>query len=400
MSVVTWITALTGIILCGAALTPISKKIKVPRDGLLLMLGFLVSELVTSQGYDTGLRWYHFKDIVFFGVLPLLVFNTALSVDTEIARHEIPSVFFLALPIRLITVSLIGVVMFYGVAHPSGFPLAAALLLAVMLTAPDPDSLIEHANLSRTYPRVCHILRGESLLDDVLAIMLFSLFLSMVMMAAIPPTLGDLTFQFVRIFCGGVVLGFVIGTVLGWLLSFMPSYPTKVMLLISIVYLSFVMAEKLFAVSGVVTMLVLGLTLPNSCSEIFEGTINVFAEILAIGLFFIAGMTLTTAMFAERWIAILLAGLAVIVARGVGVYIFILASRYLVSAEYKLTREENCLMLMSGAPGAVALALALSLPLDVPGWYTIQAAVYGVVTVGLLIQTPVVIAAFNWLKAR
>lgn len=399
MSVIAWIAVVTGVILCGVVLIPLSQKIRVPRDGLLLLLGFVASEIVTSQGYDTGLRWYYFKDIVFFGVLPLLVFNTALHIDSTVAKREISSMLVLALPIRLVTVSLIGLAMFYGIGHQTGFPLVAALLLAVILTAPDPDSMIEHANLSHAYPRVCLMLRGESLLDDVLAVVLFSLLLSMVAMSATPPSVTDLASRFVWVLVGGVMLGIAIGKISSWLLTKMPTDSTKVMFLISIVYLGFILAEKFFTISGVVMMLVFGLTVSRSCAQSMKTMFGVFAEILSIGLFFVTGMTLTVSMFTDRWLAIVLAGTALIFARAIGIYFFALWRRFS-SADRKLTREENCLMMVAGVPGAVALALALSLPLDVPGWYTIQAAVYGVVILGIISQTPLITAVFNRLKTR
>ena len=43
-----------------------------------------------------------------------------------------------------------------------------------------------------------------------------------------------------------------------------------------------------------------------------------------------------------------------------------------------------------GVRGAVAIALALSLSMDIPHWYEIQSAVYGVALFSLIVQTPMV----------
>ena len=48
---------------------------------------------------------------------------------------------------------------------------------------------------------------------------------------------------------------------------------------------------------------------------------------------------------------------------------------------------QNILM-WGGIRGAVAIALALSLSTDIPHWYTIQSAVYGVALFSLVVQTP------------
>ena len=41
-----------------------------------------------------------------------------------------------------------------------------------------------------------------------------------------------------------------------------------------------------------------------------------------------------------------------------------------------------------GLRGAVSLALALSLPTEIEGWYTVQSIVYGVVIFTLFVQAP------------
>ena len=46
------------------------------------------------------------------------------------------------------------------------------------------------------------------------------------------------------------------------------------------------------------------------------------------------------------------------------------------------------LMLWGGIRGAVAVALALSLSIELPHWYTIQSMVYGVALFSLVFQAP------------
>jgi CPA1 family monovalent cation:H+ antiporter len=53
-------------------------------------------------------------------------------------------------------------------------------------------------------------------------------------------------------------------------------------------------------------------------------------------------------------------------------------------------------MLWGGIRGAVAIALALSLSVEIPPWYTIQSMVYGVALFSLAFQAPV----FSYLSER
>jgi CPA1 family monovalent cation:H+ antiporter len=45
-------------------------------------------------------------------------------------------------------------------------------------------------------------------------------------------------------------------------------------------------------------------------------------------------------------------------------------------------------MMWGGLRGGVGIALALSIPTTVPGWYTVQAIIYGMVLFTLFIQAP------------
>jgi len=53
-----------------------------------------------------------------------------------------------------------------------------------------------------------------------------------------------------------------------------------------------------------------------------------------------------------------------------------------------LSLGEQNVILWGGTRGVVAIALALSLSVEIPFWYTIQSAVYGVALFSLLLQTP------------
>jgi len=56
------------------------------------------------------------------------------------------------------------------------------------------------------------------------------------------------------------------------------------------------------------------------------------------------------------------------------------------------------LMSVGGLRGAVTLALALSLPLELEGWWTVQSIAYGVVLFSLFIQAPGIEPLFNRLQ--
>ena len=100
-------------------------------------------------------------------------------------------------------------------------------------------------------------------------------------------------------------------------------------------------------------------------------------------------MSITVQMFREHWLIMLAAVFAALISRAVIVYLGVgLLSRLPGLQTLKLA-EQNLLM-WGGIRGAVAIALALSLNTEIPHWYEIQSAVYGVALFSLVVQTPLV----------
>jgi CPA1 family monovalent cation:H+ antiporter len=152
-------------------------------------------------------------------------------------------------------------------------------------------------------------------------------------------------------------------------------------------YLAFAIAESLLHVSGVMAVLVAGLVLGrNRENESFVQELWEFNAWIANALvFLLVGVTVTTDMFTERWLAMLIGIAGVIIARAIGIFTCVpLLSRVLpVEA---IPRPYQIIMFWGGLRGAVTLALALSLPTSLDYWWTIQSIAFGVVLFTLFIQ--------------
>ena len=105
------------------------------------------------------------------------------------------------------------------------------------------------------------------------------------------------------------------------------------------------------------------------------------------------GVAITLDMFTERWLAIGIGIVAVLLARAIGVFS---ASPVIAWAapSQALPFGYQKILFMGSLRGAVALALALSLPTELPYWWTIQSITFGVVLFTLFFQAPV---AGRWL---
>ena len=120
----------------------------------------------------------------------------------------------------------------------------------------------------------------------------------------------------------------------------------------------------------------------------------VIAHIANATVFIIMGVTVTLSMFEERWLAMLIAIVAVLVARAASVYGSLSLLGLMQSRPVDL--RSQTVMVWGGLRGAVALALALSIPVTLDYWWTIQSIAFGVVLFALFIQAPTV----RWLVDR
>jgi len=160
-------------------------------------------------------------------------------------------------------------------------------------------------------------------------------------------------------------------------------------------FLSFWTAEHMLGWSGVVSTLSAGLTIAwlQRKNNKEEDVAFAFGSWRTLGfladamLFFLVGMSITIEMFITHWPIMLVGILAALVSRAVIVYLGAGPLSRLPRQQTLSLADQN-LMLWGGIRGAIAIALALSLSVEIPHWYTIQSMVYGVAVFSLVIQTP------------
>ena len=158
-------------------------------------------------------------------------------------------------------------------------------------------------------------------------------------------------------------------------------------------YLAFIIAESLLHVSGVMAVLVSGLLLGYRSRHTttgkqsgFEQELWEFNAYVANALVFLfMGVTVTSGMFEERWLAMLIGVAGVLLARALGIFTCVPLLNRITPIE-PIGRPFQVVMLWGGLRGAVTLALALSLPVSLDYWWTIQSIAFGVVLFTLFVQ--------------
>lgn len=382
------------LLLVGALLEPLARRLRIPISVVLVILGFAGSELLTAYGFDTGIRWHNFQSIIFHLFLPVLIFDAALRLDVASWWRELAPILLLALPLMLIAAGITALVLYYGIGHPSGFPWIAALLAGALLAATEPAAVQGLLKNRRGTARVAVILEGESLFNDVTAIVLFGLLIGVATSGQlIDAPWREGVMQFLYVFCGGLAVGTVVAILGHGVLLLLRDERIHLLITVLAAYASYLIAQDLLEFSGVMAVLAAGLVLGGLNRPPESGTIpRLVGEFWDFGgyvterlIFLLGGATVTIAMFRDQWLAMLIGIAAVLLSRGVIVF-GMLGWLLRLPGLQRLDWRGQLLVFWGGMRGAVTLALALSLPLQLDYWYTIQSVAYGVVLFTLFVQ--------------
>jgi len=392
-----------GILAAAVLAKPLSKQKIVSMPVALVLLGFFSSEIWVSLGQDTGLRWEILRDLVFYLLLPVLIFEASVNINVRLLRREGLLIFSLAVPLLMVATLVSALVIQTLIGGLLGNTWALAFLCGAMISATDPTTVSTILNGTHSSGRVVSILEGESLINDATTITLFIMISALLTIPGYDLDLLEFAGRFSLVLAGSVMVGLF----LGWLFDLVIRPLNDVVLTTSVTlvlaFSSFWIGEHILGWSGVVATLSAGLTIAwlqrkdrkeKDVAFAFGSwrTLGFLADAM---LFFLVGMSITIDMFYLHWLAMLVGILAGAISRAAIIFLGAgLLSR--LPRQPPLSMAEQNLMLWGGIRGAVAIALALSLSVEVPYWYIIQSMVYGVALFSLVFQAPV----FSYLSQR
>jgi CPA1 family monovalent cation:H+ antiporter len=373
---------------------PLAERIRVPFSAVLVVIGFVGSEMLVAAGFDTGVRWENFHELIFYVFLPILIFEAAFRLDFRSLLKDLIPIVLLAVPFMVLAAAITAVIVYYGIAHPSGFPWIAALITGVLLSATDPVSVLALLKTTNAPERLNILLEGESLFNDATAIVLFSILIALVLSPGEATSWQGAAVEFLLVCFGGLAGGALIGALAYALMAAFRQPVIKGLITVLLAYFAYLIAEVLLQVSGVMAVLAAGLTLGEmtrrrgeSGDWRFVEDLWEFAGYIANALIFLlAGVTITVVMFTSHWLAMLIGIVAVLIARVVVVF-GLLGPMSRLPGMKAIPLRHQVVLTWGGVRGAVTLALALSLPLALDPWFTIQSIAYGVVLFTLFVQS-------------
>ncbi|MDB2705140.1 sodium:proton antiporter [Pseudomonadota bacterium] len=398
MAISTGLILLAMMLLLALLLKPMAEKYHIPFAGLLVITGFVGSQILASLDVNTGVRYDSFHDLILYVILPLLIFEASFKINAEQLFKNLIAILFFAIPVMLFSTAVVAVMVYYGIGHPTGFPWIAALLTGAILAATDPVAVLEIMRKAGVSERICMLIEGEALFNDATAIVTFSIFLYIAQHPMEDISVLDASLRFLVVFFGGGVVGLFIGFGFLFLSRLLQDFVQQAIVTLIAAYISYLVAQQWLHVSGVMSVLVTGMVLGRVIHHDFQEhekssfvddfwTFNVYvAEAL---MFLLMGVTITLGMFTDNWLAMSMGIFAILIARAIAVFGGARLISIIPSVE-RISPGDQSLMFVGGLRGTVTLALALSLPLELDYWWTVQSTAFGVVLFTLFVQAPLI----------
>jgi len=332
----------------------------------------------------------NFTALLMEGMLSILLFAGALQVDMRQFRRMGRQIALLALVGTAASTLIIG----YGawfVLHAIGLgiPLVYCLLFGALISPTDPIAVLGVLESAHAPAEVEATIAGESLLNDGVGVVLFTLLLDMLHSGA-PPTLADGVALFMREAVGGAMFGVAVGALVNALLATIDDYRVEVLITLATVVGGYALADAIH-VSGPLAMVAIGLLIGShgraaSMSEHTRERLDLFwqllDEILNGMLFVLIGLEFAViAAPVGGWLAAVLVVALALLARFLVVGLPVLAC----PAWFELPAGSAWLLTWSGVRGGISVALSLSLPPG-PERDVVLMLTYSVVVFSILVQ--------------
>lgn len=377
---------LGGVVVMGLV---IARLLRLDVSLACLLCGTAAGLLVPTLGLETGVRAESIHELVFYVVLPILIFEAAWHLRPALLRRWLAPILLLSTFGLLLNCAIVATLLYFAIAHPVGFPWGAALLVGTILSATDPVAVVATLKRQGAPEELSTLVEGESLFNDATALVLFSLVLTLATSGA-GAELGHTALALGRVFLGGLACGALIGLLVSIVALLLRSAAASTTVLVLSAFGSFYVAEHLLHTSGILSVVATALlsrTLLREHEGLFLAGVAPTWDWMGLflnGLIFVLmGLVITPQMFSQQWLAIVVAIPAVLLARAATVYGCATLTRLL---RRPVSIGWAHILFWGGLRGAIAIVLALSLPTDLPYWWTVQSMVFGVVLFSILVQ--------------
>ena len=374
--------AIYNILILVVVITLIARQIDFPSTIAFIFAGLLAASVPRIPLPVIS------PDIFLSILLPPILFTETLTLDIDGLIDDSDTILSYAVAGTAIMILAIGIYTHFVF----GISWLEAFLLGIVIAPTDPVSVIATFKRLGVIPRFQLIVAGESLFNDGVAIVLYSIILTLIQAGAITP-IEIFTTTVIKVL-GGVMIGYVAGYIVHLIMCWTEDMYVKTLLTFIIAFGVFRLAEE-FHASGVIAVVLAGLILNYRCrnyggiGEKVEEIIDVMWEfvgfIASSFAFIFIGVSLEINLLLSYIIQIIALSIVSVILRYGMIDVI---ARFLEEYQTKrIPRNWRIGMTWSGLRGAVSVVLVLGITgIDLPSEQLLLALTYGIVLSTNVIQ--------------
>jgi CPA1 family monovalent cation:H+ antiporter len=379
--------AIIALLLIASLVAIFVRRYRLPYTVGLVGIGLLISALFPESLPDLVS-----SDIILSLLVPPLIFEAAFHLRMEDLRRDFGLILILAIPGVILTTVVVGwLISWVNI----GIDFKVAMVFGALIAATDPVAVVALFRRLGVPKRLQVLLEGESLFNDGTAIVMFNIMLAIAGLAShdsplFNAGLGEWTAEFLKVAGGGLAIGIVLGIAASQVIGRIDDPLVETTLTTVLAYGAFLIGEHVLHVSGVLAVVAAGIVNGNVGPRGMSATTRVvvfnfweYAAFLANSfIFLLIGLAIDIADLLTDLPAIGFAILAVLLARALGIYGLSVFNR-------EISIKWRHILYWGGLRGAIALALALTIPVQAdmgPQVSMLRNMAFGVVLFTLLIQ--------------
>ncbi len=366
-------------LILAALVSILSRRLHVPISvGLVLAGIFLTFFHYTAKIVLT-------KDLIFNVFLPPLVFEAAFNLQWREVKRDLGLILVLATGGVMVSAGVTAI----GVHYLLHWEWVGAIVFGSLIAATDPVSVVSVFKESNFRGRLRTLVEAESLFNDVTAVVAFGLALSLIQSLSVDVL--HLSASLVTISAGSLFCGFAVSGLVLLISGRTDDHLVESLLTFIGAFGSFIMAEELHF-SGVLACVVAGLVIGNtgklstlsprgreSLDAVWEYIVFVANSLI----FILIGYREAHENFLTGWGSIVTGIGIVLISRAAAIYpLCALFSR----SPSRVEPVYQHLLFWGGLRGALALALVLGLPPELPHVHEIVTVSFAVVAFSIFVQ--------------
>lgn len=367
------------LLLVAAIVAMLARLLKIPYTIGLVIAGLVLAFVPFPTAVELS------KELIFIIFLPALVFEAALYIRWKELKQDL----WVVLTLATLGVLLSAGITTAGMHYLANWEWPVALVFGILIAATDPVSVIATFKETGVEGRLRLLVEAESLFNDSTAAVGFGIAVTLAM--GHPISVAETANLLVTSIGGGILCGMAVAGSLLLLAGRTEDHLVEITFTTAIAYGSFLLAEH-FHCSGVLATLTAGLMVGNlgslgSISDKGRESVESFWEYVTFVanslIFILIGIRESHQNFGSLLLPIGVAIAFVIIGRALAIYpLCTIFARS--TLRVKLTHQHA--LFWGGLRGALALALALGLPLEMPHRSEIITVTFGVVAFSVFVQ--------------